>query len=135
MEKQEKVVDASIIVKWFVNEVNSDKTIRIKEAFLRGEFLLAAPDIIISEVLNTLRYKQKKEKELIYTNKMLWELNLKLENASLEMISKAIENSIKYNITIYDSLYVTLAQLHGTFLITGDKELYKIPNVIPLEKV
>jgi len=48
---------------------------------------------------------------------------------------KTIENSVKYNITIYDALYVTLAQIHGTFLITADKKLYKIPNVIALEKI
>ena len=30
---------------------------------------------------------------------------------------------------------MTLAQTHGAFLVTADIKLYKIPNVIPLEKI
>ena len=48
---------------------------------------------------------------------------------------KTIENSVRYNITVYDALYITLAQIHGTFLVTADKGLYKVPNVIALEKI
>jgi len=135
MEKQEKVIDASVMVKWFLNEENSNEAISLKKSFLKGELTLIAPDLIISEVLNSLRYNKQKEKELIFANKMLWRLSLKLVRANDEIMSKTIENSLKYGITIYDSLYVSLAQIHGTFLITADKELYKIPNVIPLSKI
>jgi|SRR3989344_1360625 len=135
MEKQEKVIDASVMVKWFLNEENSNEAISLKKSFLKGELTLIAPDLIISEVLNSLRYNKQKEKELIFANKMLWRLSLKLVRANDEIMSKTIENSLKYGITIYDSLYVSLAQIYGTFLITADKELYKIPNVIPLSKI
>ena len=135
MEKQEKVIDASVVVKWFLNEENSDKAISLKDSLLKSELILIAPDLIILEVLNTLLYKKHREKELLIANKMMWELNLKLVRINSDIISKAVENSIKYHITIYDALYVTLAQIYGTFLITADKELYKIPNVIALEKI
>jgi len=135
MEKQEKVIDASVVVKWFSKEKNSDKAVKIKDDFLKGELSLIAPDLIISEVLNALRYKKKNEKELIFTNKTLWDFGLKLEHINQDVMSKTVENSVKYNITVYDALYITLAQIYGTFLITADKELYKIPNVIALEKI
>ena len=66
---------------------------------------------------------------------MLWNMSLKLESINQDVMSKAIENSLRFNITIYDAIYVTLAQINGTFLITSDSELYKIPNVIALEKI
>lgn len=136
MEKQKTLVlDASVTVKWFLNEENSDKAINLKESFLRGDLLIIAPDLITLEILNALRYNKKKEKEIVMANKDIFELGLNLIRVNNELLSKTIENSIKYNITIYDALYITLAQIHGTFLITADKALYKIPNVIALEKI
>ena len=72
MEKQTLILDASVIVKWFVNELLTDK---------------------------------------------------------------AIINSKKFDKTIYDSIYVSLAQIHGADLITADSELFKIPNVISLDRI
>lgn len=135
MEKQKKVIDASVMVKWFLNEKNSDKAITLKDSFLEGELALIAPDLIILEVLNSLRYNKQKEKELLHANKMLLELNLNLIRINNGILIKTIENSIKHNITIYDALYVSIAQFHNAFLITADSKLYKIPNVIALEKI
>lgn len=136
MERQKTlVVDASVMVKWFINEENSDKAFGLKDSLIKKEVALIAPDLIISEVLNTLRYKKRNENELLHANKNLWGLNLGLMGINNEIMLKAIENSIKYDITIYDSLYVTIAQLHGIALITADKKLYRIPNVIALEKI
>jgi|SRR3989344_3668406 len=136
MERQKTlIIDASVAVKWFLNEENSDIAINLKNSFLKGELILIAPDLIILEILNALRYNRQKKDELIRANKDVLELNLNLIKINNELLMKTIENSIKYNITVYDALYVTLAQVHGTFLITVDKGLYKIPNVIALEKV
>lgn len=135
MEKQKKVIDASIVVKWFSHEENSDKAIKIKDDFLKGNVTLIAPSMILLETINALKYKKRNEKQLLHANEELFKLDLKLEEINQEILSKTIENSIRYNITIYDSLYVTIGQIHGTFLITADKELYKVPNVIALEKI
>ncbi len=135
MEKQEKVVDASLVIKWFLKEENSDKALKIREDHISGKTLLIVPDLIFLEVTNALRYKKLDIKKISYINKSLWEFQFKIQEIDKFILDKAIENSIKYNITIYDALYVTLAQIHGTFLITADKELYKIPNIIALEKI
>mgnify|MGYP001574490109 CR=1 FL=1 len=135
MEKQEKVIDASVVVKWFSHEKDSDKAIKIKSDFLNGNTILIVQSMIFLETINALRYKKRNERQLIHANEELFKLDLKLEGINKEILSKTIENSIKYKITIYDALYVTLAQIYGTFLITADKELYKVPNVIALEKI
>ncbi len=135
MERQKKVIDASVAVKWFLNEENSDKALGLKDSFLRGQIILIAPDLIILEILNALRYNKQKEGDLIRANRDLFELNLNLTKVSELFLIKAIENSIKYNITIYDALYVTIASIHGSVLITADKKLYRIPNVVALEKI
>lgn len=135
MERQEKVIDASVIVKWFLDEKDSDKARILRTELAKENLILIVPDLLFLEVLNTLRYKMVKKDGLIEANEILSGLGLKIGRISKEIMSKVIENSIKYNITIYDAVYVTLAQMYGTFLITADKGLYKIPNVIALEKI
>jgi predicted nucleic acid-binding protein len=51
------VIDASVIVKWFVEEENSSKAMEIRDRYIGGELRLIAPEIIIFEVLNALYYK------------------------------------------------------------------------------
>ncbi|MEK6830022.1 MAG: type II toxin-antitoxin system VapC family toxin [Nanoarchaeota archaeon] len=135
MERQKKVIDASVVFKWFDEEKDSDKALRIKENLLKGDLILIVPDLIILEVLNALRYKKKNEKELNKASQYLFDVGFKIELLNMDIISKAIENSVRYSITIYDALYVALAQIYGAVLITADEKLYKIPNVIALEKI
>lgn len=136
MEKQKnKVIDASVVAKWFLNEKDSEKALRIREEHISGKTILIVPELIFLEVINTLRYKKVNTDRISYVNKSLWISQFHIHNIDSIILEKAIENSLKYNITIYDALYVTLAQIYGTFLITADKELYKIPNVIALEKI
>lgn len=136
MERQKTlVIDASIIVKWFLNEENSDKALKIREEHILGNTTLIAPELAFLEVANTIRYKKIDLKKIWNINKSLWEVELKIQEINETIINKTIENSVKYNITIYDALYITIAQLHGVFMVTADKKLYKIPNVIALEKI
>ena len=135
MEKQEKVVDASVIVKWFLNEENSEKARMIKSDLESGNISIIVPELLFLEISNSLRYKKVKEKNILVANKILFGAGFDVAKLSEGVMIKTIENSVRYNITVYDALYITLAQIHGTFLVTADKGLYKVPNVIALEKI
>ncbi|MBB5254623.1 type II toxin-antitoxin system VapC family toxin [Sulfurisphaera ohwakuensis] len=47
-------------------------------------------------------------------------------NKSVDLIERAIEISMKEKITIYDSLYIALAERKGSKLVTGDKKQHGI---------
>ena len=135
MEKQEKVIDASIVVKWFLNEKDSDKARLIRSELEKGDISVIVPELLFLEILNALKYNKVREKNIIAANRILFGINFKVERLSEGLLFRSIENSVKYDLTIYDAIYVTLAQIYGTFLITADKELYNVPNVIALEKI
>ena len=136
MERQKTlVIDASVIVKWFLDEEDSEKARVIRSNLEKEEISIIVPPLLFLEILNSLKYNKVKEQNIISANKILFGLDFDIKDLNEEIMIKTIENSVKYNITIYDALYVTLAQIHGTFLITADKKLYKIPNVIALEKI
>ena len=58
MSAAEVVVDASIIVKWFVEEEGSDKSLKLRDRYIEGEIKLIAPELMIFEALNALYYKR-----------------------------------------------------------------------------
>ena len=135
MEKQKKVVDASIIAKLFLNETGKEKALELKEKHFSSKIRLIVPELLFLEVLNTLRYKKNEAMSLSKVNEALFDLQLIIQKIDFSLLEKSIENAVKYNLTIYDSVYVSLAQLHDCEFITADEELYKIPNAVSLEKI
>lgn len=134
MERQTKVIDASVVIKWFLDEINSDKALELWQKHLSEELFLIVPEFIFSEILNALRYKKLNEEELKKVNLSLWNCRFNIEKTDKNVLDKAINIALEYNFTIYDSLYIALAQIHNTELITADEELIKAPNVKLLSK-
>ncbi len=134
MERQKKVLDASVLIKWFSQEENTEKAIELREQYIQQTIEILIPELAFLEVINSLRYKKKNEEELKKIIKNFLDLQIGFVALTEDLLNKTLKVALENNLTIYDSLYVAIAQFHGCPLITADKELYKIPNVIPLEK-
>lgn len=60
MERYETLVlDASVILKWYKEEENSDKTLEIRDKCIRGEIQISAPHLVLYEMANALRYSRE----------------------------------------------------------------------------
>ncbi len=134
MEKQKKVIDASVAAKLFLNEKNSEIAKAIRDKHVNNEIEIIVPELVFLEVANALRWKNEKSEFMTRITETLFGLNFYIVNITQPLLKKSIENSLRYGITIYDALYISIAQFHGCEFITADEELYKVPNVIPLEK-
>ena len=53
----EVVIDASVIVKWFVAEKGSDYALKLRDMYISGEIKIAAPELLLYEVLNAVQHK------------------------------------------------------------------------------
>ena len=135
MEREKKIVDASVIVKWFAKEEDFEKSVELRDKHLSKEIVLIVPELLFLEVMNALRYKEKNEEKIIEINKMLWGFQLNIQKINNNILEKAIKIAIKYNFTIYDSIYIALSQMYGCELITADEALSKIPNVKLLREI
>ncbi len=116
------VVDASVVVKWFIPEYGSIKAIKL----LNSSNGLSAPDIIRAEVGNIL-WK-------LYTRRLLTSdeafqiienfLSLPVEICSSEsLLASAFEIASATGRTVYDSLYLALAVERDTAVVTADQRL------------
>ena len=113
------VVDASLVVKWFVPEVHSVAA----RKWLDASHDYIAPDLIFPEVGNAL-WKKVRKGEL--SPKEAQSLVSDLSVVGVEAIamrglaSDAHALAARTGITVYDATYLTLAVRLETQVITGD---------------
>jgi len=126
MAREKKVIDASVLVKIFTTEENSNEAIALIQSHIEGKQLLIVPALAFLEVLNALRYKKQDLKILQQANQDLYNLQLHTESINHFLLNQALEISLKYNLSIYDALYAALAANFGVTLITADKALANV---------
>lgn len=123
---QEVVIDASVAIKWFSQEKDSDRAVALRADHIEGRKTLVSPDLLIYEVLNALRFKPKFNSTTVARalNDLL-DLRLDIMIPTREVISKCSELSYEYNITSYDSYYLALGEFLGLNVVTADNRLYE----------
>lgn len=117
------VVDASVAVKWFLPEVHSDEAVRL----LRDDYLLFAPDLIWTELGNVLWKKwRQREIEANMARLILEDFRrFPLEVRSSDtLLATAWAIAEELHQTMYDSLYLALAESKGYRLVTADHRFY-----------
>lgn len=116
------IVDASVAVKWVLDEDHSDAALRI----LENEPALAAPAHWLVEALNALRaacQRNELSRQGAYDRaKALVEAPITAVPLG-ELGPSAMEIGLRLSITIYDALYLALAEREGATLITDDRRL------------
>lgn len=117
------VVDASVVVKWFVPEVHAVAARNL----LREDFALSAPDLVRAEVGNVL-WKKWRRGQLSsgVVDEVLRDLgDFTLEIETSEPLMGAAWNVARlYDRSFYDGLYVALAERTDCPLVTADRKLY-----------
>jgi predicted nucleic acid-binding protein len=105
------VIDASIAIKWVVEEDGTDLALA-----LRQKARLIAPDLIVAECANVL-WKKAQRKELS-NDEALIELV-----PSRALMESATRLAIELDHPAYDCLYLALAVENGCRFVTADERL------------
>ncbi len=120
------ILDASVIVKWFTKEEGREKALKYRDMFLNDEIEIVVPDLILYEIGNALRYNPSFNNEDVKSAiRSLVDLGIDIIIPTTEILDTAINLAFKYNITLYDSAYLALAEILNNTLITADKNLYE----------
>ena len=123
--QMEVVVDASVVVKWFLIEEFREQAIHLRDDYIEGKIELISPTILPFEVLNAIRYSSKgiKKDQLEGVGKSLLHYGIKLLSFNEERLLETTEIAREDDITIYDSAYIALAKMMQTNLYTADMQL------------
>lgn len=122
------VVDASVLVKWFLyqQEADRDRALALRELHVSGRSTLHIPQLALLEVLNAIRFSPKaREEEGKLALEALHDLHLEAIPVESGLMRKANAIAWAYKTTVYDALYVALAEQVGYPLITADETMIK----------
>ena len=117
------VVDSSVAFKWFVDDEphGAEAT-----ALLRAERSPLAPDILIAEVCNTawraVRQGRIGQAQAADIPRRLAPLFSTLAGAA-SLAARALEIAHAIDHPVYDCLYISLAEIEQTTLVTADARL------------
>jgi predicted nucleic acid-binding protein len=137
MAREKVVVDASVVVKWFLEEAFSDKALLLRDKYISGQIRLVSPSIMPYEVLNALRYTGVYSKEeLAAVVRSLERYGIELWELRRTYGERVAEVAIELDVSVYDAGYTTLAQITNARLVTADEEVVaKAKNLIEVEHV
>jgi len=121
------IVDASTCVKWVLNDEEDHLIAKnILKDYLDEKISLVAPNLWIYEITNCLKSAVLKKRISEFTCHDLLNLILIAKPGLLSiepMIQTCYKLSCKYQISIYDSAYLTLALENNVPFITADTKL------------
>lgn len=114
------VIDASVAVKWVVNESGSDR------ARLLSQVRLEAPDLLPIECANILwkkvRIRDLTREQASARLQLLLQAPVSLVE-SRRLLDSALKLSMDLHHPVYDCVYIALALRSGVPLITADERL------------
>ena len=117
-------VDASVVVKWFLTEPQSDEARRL----LTPRFHLHAPDILLAEYANTI-WKKVHRNEIPDPQRYFDEVANLSEVVMLargsDVIERAAQIAVEMDHPVYDCLYLACAEATGSVPITADRRFAK----------
>ncbi|HWP58365.1 MAG TPA: type II toxin-antitoxin system VapC family toxin [Candidatus Acidoferrales bacterium] len=120
------VLDASVLMKWFMDEQDRDRATTLRDLHASGRSTIYVPELAFLEILNGIRFSPKaKEASGAEVLRILQDLHLQVKPADCDLLRKTNAIAWAYGITIYDALYVALAEQMGYPLITADEVMVK----------
>jgi len=126
------VLDSSVVIKWFRRyEVLREQALQLRQAYLDGHLFIHVPDLLIYEIANVLRYKpDMDETKVQQALQSLFDMRIGIEHIEPEATARAVEMAYSYDITVYDTVFVALAeQLEADFITVDGELLQKLHNI------
>ncbi len=120
------VLDASVVLKWFVNEPDSTLAVGLREEFYAGKREIIVPDLLLFEITNALRYNPTfTSREIQEALETLFGMGIEIITPTLSLLGKAVEMAEQFDLTCYDTTYLALSEELGFEFITADERFYR----------
>jgi len=124
------VVDTSALIRLFVPDGPlPDGLERFFQGVERGFNSAIAPELLVAEAANVINNKRKSG-ELVgdESDRLLADiLSVPIRLfPHTPVLTRAFELAREFNLTVYDTLYLALAEDHGAIILSADTQLMKI---------
>jgi predicted nucleic acid-binding protein len=125
------VVDASVAIKWLVDEPLSERAAKL----LNDDLSLAAPELIYAEAANALwaiaRRGQISAADVREALDLLADVPLTVPSSMRQLMAAAARLAHDLDHPVYDCLYLALALQEQRPVITADRRFYDVVQAHP----
>lgn len=119
------LLDSSVVVKWFREEVDSDKALAIQAKFVSGALDIQISELTFFETANALRYSgDYATDEVCACLESIVALGISAYAFDFGVLKSAVDGCFEMGISIYDAYLVALAKTLGLSLVTADDKLF-----------
>jgi len=121
------VLDTSVVLKWFRrDEEGVEKALALRGAYLDGALGIAVPDLLLYELGNVLRYKPDLDgNKVTAAVESVLAMGLSWHAVAQKRLIRAVEIAFAYDVTVYDAVFVALAEELQADFITADEQLVR----------
>lgn len=119
------VIDASVALKWFYVEEESNKAEKLYQKLLTERIPIVVPHLFIYELGNTLGRNSYTKMKISEAQKVIQALSITYFSIDVIHWSFVMKFMRIYQLSYYDASYVYLANKLNSVLTTADKKLYQ----------
>jgi len=120
------ILDASVAVKWYVEEELREQALALRHDYYEEKLLLISQPLLLYEVANALRYHPTLSSEDVMTAiDSLLAMQFNLITLGKNEAEAAVKIAFDENLSMYDATYLALADITGTQIVTADESFYK----------
>lgn len=122
------VVDCSIAAKWILPEPDRAPALQILEQYGAGEISLIAPDLLLAEFASLLSKRNRRKEISADQARTAFQLMLECAPRLLETrprLHRALDLSLEYQLSLWDCVYLAIANEHDCPLLTADRRLFR----------
>lgn len=122
------VVDCSVAAKWILPEPGREMALRLFARYESGEIAFIAPDLLLAEFAS-LMAKRSRRKEISRRQAHdAFDLLTRCAIPLFDMrprLRRALELSLRYQLSLWDCVYLAVAIEHDCVFLTADRRLFR----------
>jgi predicted nucleic acid-binding protein len=133
-EEEIVVLDTSVVIKWFSDEVYTEQALEIRSWYVDNRIGVFVPDLLVYELSNALRYNPDYDAaDVKKAVTSVFDMDFEIVTPSESMISSSVEIADENDLTVYDSTYIALAKTLNAKVITADDEISEHSDAVHVE--
>jgi predicted nucleic acid-binding protein len=115
------ILDTSVLIKLFSEDEKDAVSEKLLSRLVSQTLSLIIPEAAVFELVNALKLSKKVNRKLMNEIiESLLEINPRIIHFSQELINKSLDSMYYSDLTIYDTLFITIAEIEKVPLLTAD---------------
>jgi predicted nucleic acid-binding protein len=122
------VLDCSVAAKWLLPEPGREPAFGLFRRYASGEILLIAPDLLLAEFASLVAKRNRRKLMLAEQVYQAFALMARYGPRLYETrpcLSRALDISLRYQLSLWDCVYLALAAEHDCPVLTADVRLFR----------